>query len=143
MEHEHTIHGLVRKRAELAGQLEHHQTTARQLIIDLDNIDATIRLFKPDIVLSDIRPRPLPPKNSASKGEVASIIFAALRESPVPMDALQLAKLVMAERGIDQNNKKMALVIRKRVSSALRHQRNRGILKSTQGAPYLLWEVAR
>ncbi len=142
MENEHTIFGLVRKRKEMAAQLGQYQTLVRQLVIDLDNLDAAIRLFNPDIVLEEVRPRPLPPRNSASKGEVARVILSSLRNSDTPLDALELAKHVMAERGIDQNDKKMAQTIRKRVSAALRHYRVRGVLKSTQGAPFLLWEVA-
>lgn len=141
MENEHTISGLVRKRAEMAGQLEHYQTVVRQLIIDLDNVDATLRIFQPDIELSEIRPKALPPRNSASKGEVARVILAAMRNSPTPLTMIELARLVMAARGISRSNKKMELVIRKRVSSALRSYRAKGIVESTQGAPYLLWKI--
>jgi len=55
MENEHVLAGLVRKRAEIAGQLEVAQTQVRQLIIDVDNVDATIRLFAPDMDLEEIR----------------------------------------------------------------------------------------
>jgi hypothetical protein len=58
MENEHVIAGLIRKRAEVAGQLEAAQTLVRQLIIDIDNVDATIRMFAPDIDLAEIRPKP-------------------------------------------------------------------------------------
>ena len=47
----HVVTALITRRAEIAGQIEHTQTSLRQLIIDLDNIDAAIRLFKPDIDL--------------------------------------------------------------------------------------------
>ena len=71
MVNEHLLSGLMRKRAELAGKLEHHQAVVRQLFIDLDNVDATIRMFDPDIELNEIRPKPLPPRHAAYKGEVA------------------------------------------------------------------------
>ena len=71
----HVLTSLIAKRAELAGQLEHHQTMVRQLLIDLDSVDATIRLFKPDIDLEEIRPKPLPPRHAAYKGEVARIVL--------------------------------------------------------------------
>ncbi len=56
----HVVTALVAKRAEITGRIEHTQTSLRQLIIDLDNLDATLRLFKPDIDLEEIRPKPLP-----------------------------------------------------------------------------------
>jgi hypothetical protein len=61
----HVLSGLVAKRAELAGQLEHHQAMCRQMLIDLDNVDATLRLFDADIVLEEIRPKPIPPRHAA------------------------------------------------------------------------------
>ena len=70
MEHEHVVSGLIRKRAEIAGALEDAQGRVRQLIIDIDNVDATIRLFAPDIDLEEIRPKPLPPRHAAFKGEI-------------------------------------------------------------------------
>jgi hypothetical protein len=55
----HVLTGLIAKRSEIAGQVEHVQTQLRQLIIDLDNLDATLRIFRPDIDLEEIRPKPL------------------------------------------------------------------------------------
>lgn len=87
MENDHTINALTRKRAEIAGRIEHHQTLLRQSIIDLDNLDATLRLFVPDIELEDIKPKPFPPRNAAFRGEVSRIILMALRSSKTPLSA--------------------------------------------------------
>ena len=38
----HVLTDLVAKRAEIAGQIEHTQLKLRQLVIDLDHIDASI-----------------------------------------------------------------------------------------------------
>ena len=75
----HVVSALIRKRAEIAGQIEHAQTSLRQFIIDLDNLDATLSLFAPDIDLEEIRPKPLPPRNQAFRGEVLRLLLAALR----------------------------------------------------------------
>ena len=75
MENEHALSALLRKRAELAGQFEHHQAKARQLLIDLDSVDATIRMFDPDIDLTEVKPKPMPPRHAAYKGEVARIVL--------------------------------------------------------------------
>jgi hypothetical protein len=61
MENEHTLNALLRKQADLAGQFEHYQAKARQPLIDLDSVDATIRLFAPDMDLSEVKPKPMPP----------------------------------------------------------------------------------
>ena len=40
VERPNTLAGLVEKRADIAGQIAHTRATLRQLIIDLDHIDA-------------------------------------------------------------------------------------------------------
>jgi hypothetical protein len=65
----HVLSALLDKRAELAGKIEFVQTELRQLIIDLDNLDATIRLFDPEIDLEAIKPKPLPAKCCLSRGD--------------------------------------------------------------------------
>ena len=45
----HVVTALIKKRRAIAGQIEHAETTMRQLVIDLDNLDHTLRLFAPDI----------------------------------------------------------------------------------------------
>ncbi|HRK94814.1 MAG TPA: hypothetical protein PK694_00700 [Rhodospirillales bacterium] len=61
----HVVTALIAKRAELAGQLEAAQAEVRRLVIDLDNVDATLRIFKPDIELDEIKPKPLSPRSAA------------------------------------------------------------------------------
>jgi hypothetical protein len=60
--------GVITKRAELAGKLEGHQATVRQLMIDLDAVNQALRQFKPDIELADIKAKPMPPRHAAYKG---------------------------------------------------------------------------
>ena len=139
----HVVSALIRKRAEIAGQIEHHQTMLRQAIIDLDNLDATLRLFVPDIELEEIKPKPFPPRHAAFKGEVARLVLEALRQSNGPMTAQQLAQHFMAARGLNTADKKLVRVIGKRIGSCLRHHRARGTLRSIQGnESHLLWEIA-
>src|SRR5690606_9031496 len=97
----HVVTALIRKRAEIAGQLEAAQNHARQLVIDLDHVDATLRLYVPDIDLEEIKPKPLPPRHAAFRGEVSRLILEALRVAPEGMTAQALAQHFMAERGMN------------------------------------------
>jgi hypothetical protein len=121
MENEHVITGLIRKRAEIAGQLEAAQTQVRQLIIDLDNVDATIRLFNPDIDLAEIRPKPLPPRHMAFKGEISRAILGVLRQSAGPLTAHDLTLRVMGERGLNAADPRLLRTVQKRVGASLLH----------------------
>jgi hypothetical protein len=57
MENEHVFGGLIRKRAEIAGQIEHTQDALRKLVIDLDAMDAAIRIFDPNADIGAIQPK--------------------------------------------------------------------------------------
>lgn len=85
MENDNLVSGLIRKRAEIAGQIEAAQEALRSLVIDLDNLDATLRLFRPDIDLAEVKAKPLLPRHHAFRGEVSRIILEALRQSPKPL----------------------------------------------------------
>jgi hypothetical protein len=106
----------------------------RQMLIDLDNVDATLRLFDADIVLEEIRPKPIPPRHAAYKGEVARICFGCLRDAKTALTSEFLAKHVMAERKMNWDDKRLARTVLKRVSACLRHFRNKGLLVSNENA---------
>ncbi len=143
MAESHVVTALIRKRAEIAGQIEHTQTQLRQLVIDLDNLDATLRLFKPDIDLDEIRPKPLPPRHHAFKGEVSRIVLSALRQSDRPLTTHDLAQHVMAGRGLNTADKRLVKVVGKRVGACLRHHRNKGLLRSSDRlGQHIVWEIA-
>ena len=71
----HVLTGLISKRAEIAGQIEYTQDKLRQLMIDLDHVDAAIHIFDPSVELEDIKTRPVPPQHHAFRGEVSRIVL--------------------------------------------------------------------
>lgn len=144
MKDEHALSALLRKRAELTGEFEHHQAVARQKLIDIDNVDATIRMFDPDIDLADVKPKPLPPRHAAYKGEVARIVLGTLRDAKRPCTTQELTMHVMAERGMNTADKRLVKTVTKRVGASLRHHRSKGLLRSAGGVgKRIAWEVAR
>ena len=143
MSEPHVLTGLMTKRAELAGLLEHHQAKVRQLMIDLDAIDQALRLFKPDIELDEIKPKPVPPRHAAYKGEVARIVLGTLRDANRACSTQELAMHVMAERGMNTADKRLVKTVTKRVGACLRHHRTRGLIRSAKGlGDRITWTVA-
>jgi hypothetical protein len=55
MENPNTISGLIRARGEIAVQIELAQIALRRLITELDHVDATIRLFAPELATETIK----------------------------------------------------------------------------------------
>lgn len=142
MSEPHVVTGLMTKRAELAGLLEHHQAKVRQLIIDLDAVDQALRIFKPDIELDDIKPKPLPPRHAAYKGEVSRIVLATLRDAKRACTTQELTMHVMAKRGMNTADRRLVKTVGKRVGACLRHHRTKGLIRSAAGlGDRIAWEV--
>jgi hypothetical protein len=142
MENEHTLAGLKRKRAELVKHLEHAHTVVRRLIIDLDNLDATIRLFEPHAELEQVTMQPLPPRHAAFQGEVSRIVLGALRNAQGPMSTQELTMHVMADRGMNTMDARLVKLMTKRVGACLRHHRVRGVLRSEhKHGEHATWEI--
>jgi hypothetical protein len=144
MKNEHVLSGLLAKRAELAGQIEFAQTELRQMMIDLDSLDATIRLFDPAIDLIEVKSRPLPARNQAFRGEVARIVLGTLRKAQRPLPTHEIALHVMASRSLNTADKPLLRVISKRVGAGLRHYRTKGLIRSVDGPNRIrLWETIK
>jgi hypothetical protein len=123
--------------------LEHHQAKVRQLLIDLDAVDQALRLFNPDIELEMIKPKPLPPRHAAYKGEVARIVLGTLRDAKRACTTMELTMHVMAERGMNTADKNLVKTVGRRVGACLRHHRTRHLIRSAKGlGDRITWEIA-
>lgn len=74
-----TIQGLIRKRADLAGQVEALQCQLASLFSQLAAIDTAIRVFKPAIDLDDLPERVPPAPFTGMRGDTQRVILEALR----------------------------------------------------------------
>lgn len=134
-----TVQGLLRKRAELAGAA----ATLRQQLDDklsaLDHIDATIRVFIPDIDLDDLPTRAAPPAMTGVRGEFQRFLLDALRKAEGPLTTHDLARLVMAERGMNANDRIAFKLIAGRTGNALGKMRRAGKVESRSVGAMLEW----
>lgn len=139
------ILGLVKKRAMLAGDIENAQAALQQMIRDLENLDATIRLFDADYQVEAIKPKSFrPPADWAQRGQMTRIILDVLRQAAEPLTTRDIAFQLMAERALDTGDVKLLRLMTKRCGVALRLQRDKGIVRSAQGpGQYHTWEIAR
>lgn len=139
----HVISALVRKRAELAGDIETGQAAVQRMIRELEGLDATIRLFDPDYRVEAIRPKAFrPPDDWSKRGEMTRIILDILRQAAEPLTSRDIATQLVAERALEPTEKLMRLMT-KRVGVALRGQRDKGAVRSDQShGLYMVWEMA-
>jgi hypothetical protein len=137
--------GLVRKRAELAGDIERTQMDLKRMIRDLESLDATIRLFDADYQVEAIKPKTFrPPEDWAKRGEMTRIILDVLRQAAEPLTTRDIAFQLMTERALDTSDDKLLRLMTKRCGVALRGARDRGVVRSSQGTgQYMVWEIGR
>lgn len=139
----HVVSALRDKRAQLAGQIDALQDQLREAMIAVDHVDSTLRLFVPDIDLDEIKPKPLPPRHHAFKGQVTRAILAMLRKEGA-MDAKAITLRLMADRELNLTDKVLVKAMQKRIGAALRNLRERQLAASSEGpGGFLLWQLAR
>lgn len=145
VERPNTIAGLAAKRAEIAGQIAQTRATLRQLIIDLDHVDAAIRLFDPNYDVEGIRPKTYPAGHVTYRGELVRVILSLLREASGPLTTKEVALHIMVERGQNTADDAMVKVMTRRAGALLRHYRERGSVRSIKDpkhGQFDLWEIA-
>jgi len=119
MENEHVLSGLTRKRAEIAGKIEHAQAALRKLVGELDALDIAIRIFDPQADTGAIKPKVHPPRHRAFRGEMTRHVLEILRKAEKPVTTRAIANAVMSARGLNVNDSGMVTIARKRVRACV------------------------
>ena len=141
---EHVLSALTKRRAELAGQADALRARLAVIVTDMGHLDAVIRQFDPDYSIASIRPKRPRGPDVARPGEISRFVLDVLREATEAMPTPAIAARFMAARGMDGQDRRRVRDMTKRVGMALRHQEQRGTVRSTSGARrVLLWEVER
>ncbi len=139
------ITGLVKRRAELAGEIHATHERLGQLVRDLAALDGALAVVAPDMEVEAIRPRMFrPPEDWASRGQMSRLVLTILRQSHDALTTREIAAQMILERALDVEDQKLLNLMVRRVGSALRHQRDKGRVDSSDGpGNYQLWTVAR
>lgn len=144
----HTLSGLVAKRAELAGEIAQLRAKLRQLTVDLNHVDAAIRIFDPEFDVDGIKPKSAPALYAISfRGEFVRIILDMMRASGGPVTIKEIALHLMTNRGLDTTDDALVALFTWRTRGLLYHYRNRGIIRGIQGnepghRKFNWWELA-
>lgn len=87
------VSGLVKRRAELAGEIERTHEALRKMVADLETLDATIIQFEPNFQVEAIRPKAFrPPADWSNRGEMTRIVLSILRQAAEPLTSRDIAR---------------------------------------------------
>jgi hypothetical protein len=141
---DYVIAGLVKRRAELAGEADALKARLAQIGTDLGHLDATICLFDPDHDLAAIRPKRVRNGDAAHRGEMSRAVLGVLRQASEPMTTAAVVAAVMAGRGMDAQDRKAVGLMMGRVGMALRRQEKNGAVRGTRRmGQAVVWGIVR
>ena len=135
------ISGLVSKRSELISMLEHYAQEVDRLDEELRHLDATIKLFAPEMDL-----RTLPPKRFIEtnrifrQGESNRCMLEVLREAGGTLNTQQIAQRIADKKKLDESQVK---AVRDTILDTLRRAEKKGVVRqSGKEGMALLWQLA-
>ena len=97
----HVVGALRNKRAELAGVVGQLEKQLIQQRMNLTHLDATMRLFDPQVRPSEIRPKQQRERSAWFRpGECLRLIYDQLRDAAQPMTTRELAERIMRVKAI-------------------------------------------
>lgn len=142
---EFVLSGLVKRRAQLAGDIESAHDALRKMVLDLESLDATIVQFDLDFQVETIKPKAFrPPKDWSNRGQMSRIILSVLRQAAEPLTTRDIALQLLVERALDKSDLRLLRLMTKRVGVALRGHKQNGLVRCDQRpGQYMLWEIER
>ena len=143
MAESHVVSALVNKRAEIAGMITRTEQQLGQFRADLVHLDATIRLFAPEM-----EPKRIPAKRIRQsdlwfeQGELSRRVLDALRRAGEPIRAPDLVRAVMIDKGLDPADRPSFVRVQWKVRDTLNRLNKRGLLASAGAGHGVLWRIS-
>ena len=142
---DYMVTGLVKRRAEIAGEIGKLQTRMAECSRDLETLDATLKIVAPELDIPAIAPKMFkPPEHWSKRGEMSRVVLDILRVARGSMTSRDIAAQMIVQRGMAATPK-LANLMSKRVATALRTMRDKGMVRNA-GSPnafWLEWELIR
>lgn len=138
--YEHTISGLLSKRADLFNEAERIRDRLAEIKNDIDALDRTLNVLGYDGDLDAAMPRQ---KRHVvfGKGELFRACMDVLRRADGPLTSRQIAQQVMELNGQDARDRKTIGDLVKRVGKCLRQSDSAN--KGTDSKGNVVWSVSQ
>ncbi|MET4118883.1 hypothetical protein ABIB85_005512 [Bradyrhizobium sp. JR1.5] len=95
------LSGLMKRRAELAGDIERTHEALRKMVLDLESLDATIVQFDSDFQVETIKPKAFrPPKDWSNRGQMSRIVLSILRQAAEPLTSCDITLELLVGAGL-------------------------------------------
>lgn len=136
--------GLVKRRAQIAGEIDAAQSRTNQLHADLAALDLVIRQFDPGYPVDAIAAkRPRGPATPPGGPDIGRTVLGILREAGGPLTVAAVTDRVLLLRGLDAASGAVRAAVEGSAGRALRHLRDKGTVRNpAKAGRSVLWELA-
>lgn len=121
-----TLSGLIAKRDDLARYRDQLEADIRALTVDIDHLEAAIRIFDPED--SPEARRRYAALHRAPKGQSTRFVLRALREASGPLTSRDLADMWCKDRGLTAKDSTVSM-LRKRLGATLKALHHKGLVR--------------
>nr|WP_294553966.1 hypothetical protein [uncultured Rhodopila sp.] len=136
----HVISALSNKRAELAGIVSQLERQLGQQRANLAYLDATMRLFDPNIRPNTIRPKQQRARSVWFRpGECLRLIYDELRDAVQPMTARELAERIMRVKAMPVVDDRQRELVQKTILGSL--NRAKETIARSETAGLVSWRL--
>jgi hypothetical protein len=137
---QHVIRVLRDKRSELAGLVKGLEQELSEHRAALTHLDATMRLFDPEIRPEEISPPQRRRCNAWFRpGECLRLIYDVLRDAPQPMTTREVVERMTELKSISVGDDRQRALIQKTVLASL--NRAKGPIERVETAGVVRWRV--
>ena len=138
----HVISALVKKRAELRGDIIHYKQLIATLDKDLQTIDATIKIFDVDYDISSIKPVIKGRNRFFNNGEAKVLVLEVLKNSSLPISTDKISDIIATNRNLTFENKTDKSNFQKSILLALNTCLSNGIVeKVSKDGLSFVWKI--
>jgi hypothetical protein len=142
----HVVGALRDKRAEISGMIADLEKELSRRRADLAHLDATLRLFAPDLAPQSIKPRRRTGRNAwFRKGERSRLVFTLLRTADRPLATREITNRLAAAKGIDPSDAQALYAVHKTILGLLNGGKDKGFIQRIEGGPgeAVSWQIAQ
>jgi hypothetical protein len=138
----HVVGALRNKRSELSGLVAGLEQRLVEHRAALTHLDATMRLFDPEIRPEEIRPRQRRTCNAWFRpGECLRLIYDVLRDAPQPMATREVVERVTELRSISFTDERQRALLQKTILASL--NRARETIERVETGGVVRWRVGQ
>jgi hypothetical protein len=144
MAESHVVTALVTKRAEMAGLIEHHRKEMGRLAVDLAHLDATLKLFSPEIDLRTLRAKEHRTRNRFFRpGECQRMVLDIFREAQgAALSSRQIGEALAARQGLESTTVMIEQMQKNAIAVVHRLERTGTLIPAGRDGHGATWSVA-